>query len=121
MVPNCVVLVATVRALKMHGGVGRIVPGKPLPDELIREDLEHLEAGCANLVAHIGIARQFGVPVVVCVNRFTPDTDAEIDLIRRVAMDAGAVDAVASDHWAHGGAGGAGSGRGGGQSLRTAR
>jgi formyltetrahydrofolate synthetase len=72
---------------------------------LTREDLVHLGKGCANLVAHIAIARQFGIPVVVCINRFTADTDAEIELIRRVALDAGAADAVPSEHWAHGGAG----------------
>jgi len=76
--PSCVVMVATVRALKMHGGLGKIVPGKPLPPELIEENLEYLEKGCVNLVANIRIARQFGVPVVVAINRFTPDTDAEV-------------------------------------------
>jgi formyltetrahydrofolate synthetase len=98
-------MVATVRALKMHGGLGRIVPGKPLPKELTEENLEYLEAGCSNLRANIGIARQFGVPVVVAVNRFTDDTDAEIELVRKIAIDAGAEDAVPSEHWAKGGAG----------------
>ena len=105
MIPNCVVLVATIRALKMHGGLGRIVPGRPLPEELTRENLEYLERGCDNLRTHIAIARSFGVPVVVAVNRFTTDTDAEIDLIRKIAIDAGAEDAVPSDHWARGGEG----------------
>jgi formyltetrahydrofolate synthetase len=103
--PDCVVLVATVRALKMHGGLGQVVPGKPLPPELTSENLPALEAGCANLRAVIRIARLFGVPVVVAVNRFTTDTDAEIELIRRVALEAGAEDAVPCEHWAHGGAG----------------
>jgi formyltetrahydrofolate synthetase len=103
--PSCVVMVATVRALKMHGGLGKIVPGKPLPPELTEENLEYLEKGCVNLVANIRIARQFGVPVVVAINRFTPDTDAEVALIRRIAIEAGAVDAVPSEHWARGGAG----------------
>jgi methylenetetrahydrofolate dehydrogenase (NADP+)/methenyltetrahydrofolate cyclohydrolase/formyltetrahydrofolate synthetase/formate--tetrahydrofolate ligase len=105
MIPNCVVMVATVRALKMHGGLGRIIPGRPLPEELTTENLEYLEKGCANLRAQIAIARSFGVPVVVAVNQFTTDTDAEIDLIRKIAIDAGAEDAVPADHWAHGGAG----------------
>ena len=105
LVPNCVVMVATVRALKMHGGLGRVVPGKPLPKELTEENLEYLEKGCANLKANIRIARQFGIPVVVAVNRFTPDTDAEIELVRRIAKEAGAEDAVPSEHWARGAAG----------------
>jgi len=105
LMPNCVVMVATVRALKMHGGLGRVVPGRPLPPELTTENLEALERGCVNLVANINIARLFGVPVVVAINRFTTDTDREIELIRRIALDAGAEDAVPSEHWARGGAG----------------
>lgn len=103
--PDCVVLVATVRALKMHGGLGQIVPGKPLPPELTSENLEYLQKGCGNLRAVVGIARLFGVPVVVAINRFHTDTDAEIELIRREAIAAGAQDAVPTEHWAHGGAG----------------
>jgi methylenetetrahydrofolate dehydrogenase (NADP+)/methenyltetrahydrofolate cyclohydrolase/formyltetrahydrofolate synthetase len=105
LIPNCVVLVATVRALKMHGGLGRVVAGKPLPKELTEENLEYLEQGCENLKAHIRIARQYGVPVVVAINRFTPDTDAEIELVRKIAQEAGAEDAVPTEHWARGGAG----------------
>jgi len=105
LIPNCVVMVATVRALKMHGGLGRVVAGKPMPEELTQENLEYLEKGCANLRAHVAIARQFGVPVVVAINRFTTDTDKEIELVRRIAIDAGAEDAVPSEHWAKGGAG----------------
>ena len=105
LIPNCVVLVATVRALKMHGGLGRVVAGKPLPKELTEENLEYLEKGCGNLKAHIRIARQYGVPVVVAINRFTPDTDAEIALVRKIAQEAGAEDAVPTEHWARGGAG----------------
>jgi len=105
LTPNCVVMVATVRALKMHGGLGKVVPGKPLPQELVEENLEYLEKGSVNLVANINIARRFGIPVVVAINRFTPDTDAEIDLVREIAIDAGAEDAVPSEHWARGGAG----------------
>ena len=105
LIPNCVVMVATVRALKMHGGLGRVVPGRPLPPELTEENLEYLEKGSSNLVANINIARQFGIPVVVAVNRFTNDTDAEIELIRKIAIQAGAEDAVPSEHWAKGAAG----------------
>ena len=105
LVPNAVVLVASVRALKMHGGLGRVVAGKPLPEELTTENLEYLERGCANMVAHITNALSFGVPVVVAVNRFTTDTDNEIDLVRKIAVDAGAEDAVPAEHWARGGAG----------------
>lgn len=106
LVPDCVVLVATIRALKMHGGLGRVVAGKPLPPELTSENLEALEKGSANLAAHIGIARKFGVPVVVAVNRFTADTDAEVKLLEKLAVDAGAEAAVMCDVWAKGGAGG---------------
>ena len=105
LIPNCVVLVSTVRALKMHGGLGRVVAGKPLPKELTEENLEYLEKGAANMVAHINIARRFGIPVVVAINRFTDDTDREIELVRKIAVDAGAEDAVPSEHWAKGGAG----------------
>jgi formate--tetrahydrofolate ligase len=106
LVPNVVVIVATIRALKMHGGLGKVVAGKPLPDELKRENLPALEKGCANLAANIRIALQFGVPVVVAINRFSTDTDAEIQLVQRLAVEAGAEGAFLSDVWAQGGAGG---------------
>jgi len=106
LTPNCVVIVATVRALKMHGGVGNIRPGKPLPKELTTENLPALEKGCANLAKHIENAKLFGVPVVVAVNRFTEDTPAEIELIRKLAVEAGAEGAYLSDVWAKGGEGG---------------
>ena len=105
LVPDAVVLVATIRALKMHGGGPKVVAGRPLAREYTEENLELLEAGCVNMVAHIKNALRFGVPVVVAVNRFTDDTDAEVDLVRRVAMESGAEDAVMSNHWAEGGAG----------------
>ena len=106
LIPNCVVIVATVRALKMHGGVGTVRPGRPLPKELIEENLPALEKGCDNLVKHIENARLFGVPVVVAVNRFTEDTEREIELIRERAVAAGAEGAYMSDVWAKGGEGG---------------
>ena len=105
LAPNCVVLVATVRALKMHGGGPKVVAGKPLAPEYTDENLDLLAKGLANLTAHIRNAKRFGVPVVVAINRFTPDTDAEIDLIRKAALAVGAEDAVASTHWSDGGAG----------------
>ncbi len=106
LVPNCVVIVATVRALKMHGGLGTVRPGRPLPKEMLEENLPALEKGCANLTKHIENARLFGVPVVVAVNRFTEDTDAEIKLIQEKAVEAGAEGAYMSDVWAKGGEGG---------------
>ena len=105
LTPDCVVIVATIRALKMHGGVGRVIAGKPLPAELIEENLPGLERGAANLVVHIGIARRFGVPVVVAINRFGSDTDNEISLLEKISIEAGAGAAVMTDHWAQGGAG----------------
>jgi methylenetetrahydrofolate dehydrogenase (NADP+)/methenyltetrahydrofolate cyclohydrolase/formyltetrahydrofolate synthetase len=107
LVPNCVVLVCTVRALKMHGGGPRVVAGKPLDKAYTEENLELLEKGLPNLLQHIENARKFGVPVVVAINRFKDDTDAEIALIRKRAQETGAEDAVLSTVWADGGAGGA--------------
>lgn len=103
--PDCVVVVATIRALKMHGGLGRVVAGKPLPKELTTENLDALRKGSENLAAHIRIAKLFGVPVVVAVNQFSTDTDAEVRLLEKIAVDAGAEGAAMSDHWARGGAG----------------
>jgi len=108
LVPSAVVLVATVRALKMHGGGPKVVAGKPLAPEYTDENLALLEKGLPNMAAHIKNALRFGVPVVVAVNRFTSDTDAEIELIRKAALAAGAVDAVPCTHWADGGAGAVG-------------
>jgi len=105
LVPNAVVLVATIRALKMHGGGPKVTAGAPLAPEYTEENLELLEAGCINMVAHIENALKFGVPVVVAINRFKDDTPAEVDLVRRIALEAGAQDAVMSNHWTEGGAG----------------
>lgn len=107
LTPNCVVMVATVRALKMHGGGPRVVPGKVLDKAYTEENLELLEKGLPNLIQHIENARKFGVPVVVAVNRFTSDTDKEMEMIKEAALEAGASDSVISDVWANGGAGGA--------------
>ena len=105
--PDCVVLVCTVRALKMHGGAGNVVAGKPLPPELTTENLAALEKGSANLTKQVQNARKFGIPVVVAINNFTTDTPAEIDLIREKAIAAGAQGAYVSRVWAMGGEGGA--------------
>src|SRR5579863_3164870 len=105
LVPDCVILVATIRALKMHGGGPKVVAGKALAHEYTQENLELLEKGCSNLIRLIGNARSFGIPVVVAVNRFKNDTDAEVNLVRRLAVAAGAEDAVRANHWAEGGAG----------------
>jgi formyltetrahydrofolate synthetase len=98
-------VVATIRALKMHGGVGRIVAGKPLDPALTSENVEAVAAGSTNLAKQIDNVRAFNVPVVVAINVFPTDTDAEIEAVRRVALEAGAVDAVVSRHHTDGGAG----------------
>ncbi len=105
LVPNCVVMVATMRALKMHGGGPKVVAGQPLNHAYLEENLDLLEKGCANLVKMIQNAKRFGIPIVVGVNRFQTDTPAEVELVRKRAIEAGAHDAVMSNHWAEGGAG----------------
>jgi formate--tetrahydrofolate ligase len=102
--PDAVVIVATVRALKMHGGGPDVKPGKPLDSAYTEENLELLKAGCANLVAHIDIVRKSGANPVVCINGFYTDTKTEHDLIRRIAKENGARCAV-SQHWLSGGEG----------------
>jgi formate--tetrahydrofolate ligase len=94
--PDCVVLVATIRALKMHGGVAK--------DDLKKENLAALEKGFANLERHIENVRKYQVPVVVSVNRFSSDTEAEITLLKRLCSTNG-TECVMADHWAQGGAG----------------
>ncbi|HEY1408402.1 MAG TPA: formate--tetrahydrofolate ligase [Promineifilum sp.] len=105
LVPNCVVLVATIRALKMHGGGPRVIAGRPLDRAYTEENVPLLEAGLANLKAHIRNAKRYGIPVVVAVNKFPTDTDAEVEATMAGAIAAGAETAVMSDHWAHGGDG----------------
>ncbi|HVR33444.1 MAG TPA: formate--tetrahydrofolate ligase [Acidimicrobiia bacterium] len=103
--PDCVVLVATVRALKTHGGGPKVVLGRPLDRAYTEENLSLLSAGMDNLLAHIKNAKRFGVPVVVAINSFPTDTWAEISLIREAALAAGAADAVLAEHWLKGGDG----------------
>ena len=105
--PKAAVIVATVRALKMHGGGPPVTAGKPLQKEYTEENVELVEKGCANLVKHIQNARKFGVNVVVGVNKFKTDTNAEIEAVKKAAKEAGAFDAVMTNHWAEGGAGAA--------------
>jgi formyltetrahydrofolate synthetase len=105
LVPNCVVLVATVRALKMHGGGPKVVAGKPLATAYTDENLDLLRAGLPNLQHHIRNARRFGIPVVVAVNSFATDTPAECELVRQAALESGAEGAVVCTHWMEGGKG----------------
>lgn len=105
LIPQVVVLVATVRALKMHGGGPKVVAGKPLAPEYTDENLDLLRAGLPNLERHVQNALKFGVNVVVAVNSFATDTKAEVELIRDAALKMGAMDAVVSTHWSDGGKG----------------
>ena len=103
--PDAAVLVATVRAIKMHGGVGRVVAGKPLDPALTAENVEGIRAGSANLAKQIENVRTFGVPVVVAINTFPTDTPAEIAAIQAASFAAGARDAVVGHHFVEGGKG----------------
>ncbi|XP_060061312.1 monofunctional C1-tetrahydrofolate synthase, mitochondrial isoform X2 [Erinaceus europaeus] len=105
LVPNVVVLVATVRALKMHGGGPSVTAGVPLKKEYTEENIPLVADGCCNLQKQIQIAQLFGVPVVVALNVFKTDTRAEIDLVCELAKRAGAFDAVPCYHWSMGGKG----------------
>ena len=98
LTPDCAVIVATIRALKMHGGVKK--------DDLKKEDLKALEAGMANLQRHVENMQKFGIPAVVSINRFSADTDAEIALVKEKCKALG-VEALMADHWAMGGEGAA--------------
>jgi len=104
LTPNAVVVVATIRALKMHGGGPAVKPGVPLAEEYSKENLELLEKGCENLIANIETVKKSGVRPVVCVNSFYTDTKAEIELVCKTAEQNGALAAV-SDHWLKGGEG----------------
>jgi len=106
LIPNCVVITCTIRALKMHGGIGKIIPGKPLPKELTEENLDAVKKGSVNLEHMIKLAKQFNVPVVVTVNRFTADTDKEVKLVQDLALEYGAEFCEPIEVWAKGGEGG---------------
>jgi len=107
MKPDAAVVVATIRALKVHSGRYKVTPGKPLPEEILREDISAIEDGIGNLRRHIENVGKFGVPVVVALNRFPTDTDGEVEAVLDLAKSAGAFDAVISDVHTNGGAGGA--------------
>ncbi len=102
--PDAVVIVATIRALKNHGGIPSPAPGRPLPEAYKQEDVAAVERGCANLLHHINIVKSSGAPAVVCINAFATDTPAEIAKVREICQQAGAKVAL-STHWEHGGEG----------------
>lgn len=104
--PDAAVLVCSIRALKMHSGRFNVVAGKPLDKDLIEENLEALEAGCANLEKQIENIKVFGIPCVVAINRFDMDTSREIELVRKIALERGAFDCVTSEVWRNGSKGG---------------
>ncbi len=104
LVPNVVVLVATIRALKMHGGGPKVVPGRPIPEEYTKENCELLEKGLVNLLHHINTVKKSGANPVVCINPFYTDTKAEIELIKKHVEKSGVRCAV-SYHWLKGGEG----------------
>ena len=102
--PNVSILVASIRALKMHGGGPKVVPGVPLPDDYTKENLKTLEKGLPNLLHHINTIKTAGINPVVCINSFPTDTPAEVAMVKKAAEAAGARCAV-SQHWAKGGEG----------------
>lgn len=104
LTPNAVVIVATIRALKMHGGGPAVKPGAPLNEAYTKENLPLVEKGCENLLAHIEIVKKSGVRPVVCINSFYTDTKAEIALVKKIAEQHGAYCAL-SEHWLKGGEG----------------
>lgn len=104
--PDCVVIVCTVRALKMHSGKFKVVPGKPLDKGLVEENIPALKEGSSNLAKQIENAKLFGIPVVVAINRFTTDTEKEIETLKGLALQYGADDVALSEVWAKGGEGG---------------
>ncbi|OXB83760.1 UNVERIFIED_CONTAM: hypothetical protein H355_013115 [Colinus virginianus] len=105
LVPSVVVLVATVRALKMHGGGPNVTAGVPLKKEYTEENLQLVADGCCNLQKQIQITQLFGIPVVVALNVFKTDSPAEVDLVCEIAKQSGAFDAVPCSHWSDGGRG----------------
>ena len=102
--PDVSVIVATVRALKMHGGGPKVIPGRPIPEEYRKNNPQLVERGLANLLHHVNIVKKSGIHPVVCLNKFDGDTDEEINIIRKAVEDEGVRFAV-SDHWLKGGEG----------------
>lgn len=105
LAPDVIVIVATVRALKVHGGGPEVKAGAPLAPEYTQENVDLLRAGCTNLAKHISNARAYGLPVVVAINKMSSDSDNEHQVIKEEALKAGAVDAIVSNHWEEGGKG----------------
>lgn len=104
--PNAVVMVCTIRALKMHSGRFKVVPGRPIDDNLTKEDIDAVTQGSSNLKKQIENVNLFGVPVVVAINRFSKDTKKEIDIVKKIAKDSGAFGVVVSELWEKGSVGG---------------
>ncbi|KAM0729934.1 C-1-tetrahydrofolate synthase, cytoplasmic [Formica fusca] len=104
-VPNAVVLVATIRALKMHGGGPPVTTGAPLKKAYLEENIELVRKGLPNLQKHISNCLKYGVPVVVAINSHTTDTPGELEVVKQAALESGASDAVVCTHWADGGPG----------------
>ncbi|HHI96727.1 MAG TPA: formate--tetrahydrofolate ligase [Thermodesulfatator atlanticus] len=104
LTPDCVVVVATIRALKCHGGAPIPLPGRPIPKEYFEENLEWVEKGCENLMHCVNIVKKSGVTPVVCINAFYTDTKAEIELVKKICEEHG-VRAAVSEHWLKGGEG----------------
>ncbi len=104
--PDAAVIVCSIRALKTHSGKFRVVAGKPLDEDLVKENIPAIEEGICNLVKHIENIKFFGVPVVVAINRFSSDTDKEIDFVKNMAVELGADDCQISEVWLKGSAGG---------------
>ncbi|XWS74555.1 hypothetical protein CRYUN_Cryun01aG0008200 [Craigia yunnanensis] len=105
LIPQCAVIVATIRALKMHGGGPEVVAGKPLDHAYLNENVSLVEAGYVNLARHIADTKAYGVNVVVAMNKFSNDTEAEMNAVRNAALASGAFDAIICTHHAHGGKG----------------
>lgn len=106
LIPSCVVMVTSIRALKMHSGKYKVVAGRPLDPGLTSEDVEAVEKGSENMIKQIENARLFGVPVVVAINLFASDTDREVETVRRIALENRAFAAEVSEVWEKGGEGG---------------
>ncbi|PNX72060.1 formate-tetrahydrofolate ligase-like protein, partial [Trifolium pratense] len=105
LTPQCAIIVATIRALKMHGGGPAVVAGKPLDHAYLTENVALVEAGCVNLARHVLNSKAYGANVIVAINKFSTDTESELNAVRKAALDAGAYDAVICSHHAHGGRG----------------
>jgi formate--tetrahydrofolate ligase len=105
-IPNVSVIVATIRALKMHGGGPTVAPGRPLPVEYTQENLGLVEKGFENLRHMVGVVKKSGIVPVVCINQFYTDTPGEMDLVRKLCAEIG-VRVAASNHWMYGGEGAA--------------